>query len=727
MISAGLKSQWSIYFEGIVNSYSQIFFSNSKLFAVLLFAATMIDPLTGASGVICLLSAIVFAQWFGFDEFRIRNGLLGFNALLTGLALGTYYEFSAPYLLVLVLAGTLTVFVTIVCVAVFQKYNVPYFTIPFLIVMWITILAIRTFRGIEINQRGIYTYNELHMIGGIDLVRIYEQISDLNFPFFAELYLKALGGIMFQSSAVAGLLILAGLLLYSRIAFLMSIFGFAAGYLFFYIQQAEFFELYFNYMGFNFILLAIAVGGFFFVASRKSLALVLLAAPVAALLISGLNFFFQQIQLPMCSLPFNITMVTILLACHNRVLPKNLHVVANQQYSPEKNLYKFTNRQERFGRETYFHLQLPFYGEWKVSQGHDGGITHKKEWKHAWDFVVCDEAGETHRFPGTKTEDFYCNGRPVLAPAAGYISEVVSDVEENEIGNVNIRHNWGNTVIIRHGEGFYSKLSHLRKDSVRVFAGDYVRRGDVVGLCGNSGRSPEPHIHFQLQASNFVDAHSIFYPLSYYIVRNGDLRNLRSFDIPKEGEIVSRVVVSKAIKDAFGFLPGSSIVFETEDNKGRKDTVRWFAYVDAYNYPYLYCEKSGACAYFVNNGTLHYFTDFYGSRNSLLYYFYLGANKVLFAYYPDLVIRDILPLSNVRSGLKKILQDFVAPFRIFMKAEYSISVTNTDDGLSPASFRFTSSVADSMDASFEFCVENGKIVSFMAIDKNKTISAKCVY
>jgi urea transporter/murein DD-endopeptidase MepM/ murein hydrolase activator NlpD len=722
----------AVYFEGIINSYSQIFFSNSKIFAVLLFVASMIDPLTGFSGLICLLSAILFAHWFGFDETRIRNGLLGFNALLTGLALGTYYEFSLPYLIVLILAGMLTVFVTIVCLAILQKYNVPYFTIPFLFVTWVTLLGIRTFRAVDINQRGIYTFNDLHVIGGIDLVRIYEQLANFNVPFFAELYLKALGAILFQYNVFAGLIVLAGLLIYSRIAFVMSLVGFMVGYLFFYIQRADFFELYFNYMGFNFILLAIAVGGFFFVASPKSFILVILVTPVAAMLLSGFNWIFLQLQLPMCSLPFNITMVTILLSCNNRVLPRNLYVVANQQYSPEKNLYKFTNSLERFRKDTYFHIQLPFFGEWFVSQGHDGGITHKQEWKHAWDFVVADDDGRTYRFPGRHMEDFYCNNLPVLAPAAGYVSEVVNEVDENEIGNVNIKHNWGNTVIIRHGDYLFSKLSHLKKDSIRVNAGEYVKRGDIIGHCGNSGRSPEPHIHFQLQSTPFVEAQTIQHPISYYIVSKAGSKEFRSFDIPREGETVSRVITTKLIRNAFYFPPGKTINFEILKGNGETEITSWQVLVDAYNYPYIYCNVTGSYAYFVNNETLHYFTDFAGDKNSLLYYFYLGANKVLLGYYSDLEIKDIFPLSNVHSGLARIVQDFVAPVYMFMKAEFRLVFSDIDNEMNPGEIKINSSAASFIGSTkrnsidFEFTLNDKGIGKFIINDRNKNITAKCI-
>lgn len=56
----------------------------------------------------------------------------------------------------------------------------------------------------------------------------------------------------------------------------------------------------------------------------------------------------------------------------------------------------------------------------------------------------------------------------------------------------------GNHVIIKHADGVYSLLAHLQQRSITVQSGDTVRTGDVIGRCGNSGNSSEPHVHAQL-------------------------------------------------------------------------------------------------------------------------------------------------------------------------------------------------------------------------------------
>lgn len=55
---------------------------------------------------------------------------------------------------------------------------------------------------------------------------------------------------------------------------------------------------------------------------------------------------------------------------------------------------------------------------------------------------------------------------------------------------------FGNYVIIRHGSGYETLFGHLNKALVKK--GEAVRRGDVLGLMGNSGRSTGPHLHYEV-------------------------------------------------------------------------------------------------------------------------------------------------------------------------------------------------------------------------------------
>ncbi|GAA1098226.1 M23 family metallopeptidase [Nocardiopsis metallicus] len=65
-------------------------------------------------------------------------------------------------------------------------------------------------------------------------------------------------------------------------------------------------------------------------------------------------------------------------------------------------------------------------------------------------------------------------------------------------GNAGWRFIFGNHVILDLGDGVYAAYAHLKRGSVEVAAGDRVTVGQRIGLCGNSGNSSEPHLHFQL-------------------------------------------------------------------------------------------------------------------------------------------------------------------------------------------------------------------------------------
>lgn len=76
-------------------------------------------------------------------------------------------------------------------------------------------------------------------------------------------------------------------------------------------------------------------------------------------------------------------------------------------------------------------------------------------------------------------------GTPVKATANG----VVIFVGENS--------GFGNTVKIFHGNGIVTLYGHLRDYTVRT--GDRVKRGDIIGHVGNTGRSTGPHLHYEVR------------------------------------------------------------------------------------------------------------------------------------------------------------------------------------------------------------------------------------
>lgn len=147
-------------------------------------------------------------------------------------------------------------------------------------------------------------------------------------------------------------------------------------------------------------------------------------------------------------------------------------------------------------------LRLPFDGDWFVFWGgrtvaQNYHAAHASQ-RFAYDIVVVRD-GRSHAGDGTRLEDYYCWGQPLLAPGAGTVVTALDGLPDLQPGQMDPRNPPGNHVMLDHGNGEFSLLAHMRQGSVAVRAGDTVAQGQKLGECGNSGNTSEPHLHYHLQ------------------------------------------------------------------------------------------------------------------------------------------------------------------------------------------------------------------------------------
>jgi phosphate/sulfate permease len=116
----------------------------------------------------------------------------------------------------------------------------------------------------------------------------------------------------------------------------------------------------------------------------------------------------------------------------------------------------------------------------------------------AYDLLVT-ENGRSFRGDGTRLEDYFVYGRPVLAPANGVVFEVRDTEPDHEIGHWQIRRATGNHVVLRVASNEFLFIAHLQRGSIVVGPGERVRAGQTIGRVGTSGNTSEPHVHLHLQ------------------------------------------------------------------------------------------------------------------------------------------------------------------------------------------------------------------------------------
>jgi murein DD-endopeptidase MepM/ murein hydrolase activator NlpD len=148
-------------------------------------------------------------------------------------------------------------------------------------------------------------------------------------------------------------------------------------------------------------------------------------------------------------------------------------------------------------------LSLPFNGEWTVFWGGDTKELNQhvsvRAQKNAFDIVKTDATGKSYRTDGSTNEDYYAFGEPLLAPCDAEVVMAVDGVKDNMPGDQNPIYVPGNAVMLRTAANEYILMAHFKNHSLRVHEGDKVARGQVLGLCGNSGNSSEPHLHLHME------------------------------------------------------------------------------------------------------------------------------------------------------------------------------------------------------------------------------------
>lgn len=77
------------------------------------------------------------------------------------------------------------------------------------------------------------------------------------------------------------------------------------------------------------------------------------------------------------------------------------------------------------------------------------------------------------------------SGTPVVATAEGTVQQAGRDGA------------YGNSVEVNHGSGIVTKYAHMQRFVVEQ--GQWVRRGQVVGYVGMTGRATGPHLHYEVR------------------------------------------------------------------------------------------------------------------------------------------------------------------------------------------------------------------------------------
>jgi urea transporter len=518
-------------------AYAGVVFGAHPAVGALVLAATFVRPEAGVGALVAALCAQLCARALAYRVDAIDAGYFGTNAILLGLAIALGRPLGAPLLLEAALAGVAAAAVTAVLGDLLHRgAALPILALPFVLLAPVLV-------G--------------HAVGGAPdgLAAIVLPVPDA-----LDTILRSAGAIVFAPCHVAGLAVLAALLVSSRIALALAILGIAVAHAMAAAVAAPSAAI--LLMSYNGALTAIAIGAVFFVPGRAALVAGALAAALAAWATVGVAALFAPVGAPVLAWPFVMITLAAIRALHLRAPDRAPFPSPLPGLSPEANLAFAAARAARFALPGPPQLAPPFFGAWTVTQGVDGEHTHQGAWAHALDFEVFDSEGFPFRGNGDHAEDFLCFNLPVLAPVAGTVAAIHDGAADLAPGELDATRPWGNAVVLHAGPELYVVIAHLKRGSICVVPGQLVALGQPLAACGSSGRSPRPHLHLQAQRTAELGAAAIPFALAHYTV---DGRRYVHVGVPDEREVIATPAPGP-IAAAFAALPvGHTITLACDD------------------------------------------------------------------------------------------------------------------------------------------------------------------
>ena len=465
------------YLTELFRGYAAVVFVDRAWLGAMFACSTFIFPNIGGAGLLGAVTGLTTGLQLGFSKHHNRISVL--NCLLVGLSLGAFFEFSIYLAGLIILSAFFTVFVTVGVADSLSRWDrLPALSVPFVL---IAILA----ASIAHSYPGLHRYAALR----VDTSEWFGHGFDAFF--------NALGATYFTPHPLMGAILFAGLFWRSRYLALLAASGYIVGsVVFIYLTDAHDPGL-LVWSGFTFAFTSVALGGIYTIPSRAGFLFALAAAAISALLAAALIPMALAYHLPLMAAPLLITLLTVLAALRKRtgLTPPWL---APQPGLPEVNYERARLATVRSGELNSVPLLLPVFGEWSIYQGFDGPHTHQAPWQHALDLHMT-ERGRSFRGEGARLEDYFCFDLPVISPAHAVVVRVLDSLPDNAPGEVDVKNNWGNFVLLRLHSGLHVLLAHLRQHSVKAKEGHHVVPGTLIANCGNSGRSPQPHLHLQVQ------------------------------------------------------------------------------------------------------------------------------------------------------------------------------------------------------------------------------------
>jgi urea transporter len=296
--------------DALLRGVGQVMLQNNPVTGLLFLVGIFINSSkSGLTALLGLVVATLAAYLLGVDRKLIRNGLFGFNGVLSGIALSVFLQWDWHVAVYIILAAIVSTIVMRGLANLLGSWDLVPLTAPFVLTAWLLLFA-------------LYQFGQLHPTKLISLMPVHPGATirtdlqeaaggggavGLTAANLANALFRGVGQVFLQDNLWSGVVFGIAILVSSRVCFGFAMLGSALGGLTALLLGGDGVSLYHGLYGFNAVLTVIALGGQFLVLNWWSTIYALVGAIFSAIVFAAIAVALSPIGMPALTAPFVLT------------------------------------------------------------------------------------------------------------------------------------------------------------------------------------------------------------------------------------------------------------------------------------------------------------------------------------------------------------------------------------------------------------------------------------
>ena len=217
---------------------------------------------------------------------------------------------------------------------------------------------------------------------------------------------------------------------------------------------------------------------------------------------------------------------------------------------------------------------------WLAMGGYCGFLGHRRalmpignklvlSQRYAIDWIKFDKNWNDWKGSFKNPQNSVCYGEPILAVEDGTVVGVIEKFEDQPtfVEGKDLDYPGGNCITLDIGNGHYAFYAHIKPGGIKVKRGEKVKKGQIIGLVGNSGHSFEPHLHFHItDKPEILKGDGIPYVIDGFSLL-GTAEKLKRYDTNKPRTLPAPVKLLKEPERRTNQIPREGAIVNFIDQK----------------------------------------------------------------------------------------------------------------------------------------------------------------